>query len=717
MPKIFLKLWPFLFLIVIIFIFFARLFIPHQTIFITPDYGRSDAWHLSIAHKYYLAQELKKNRLPIWNPHIGTGFPTLAEGQTGIFFLPNLILFRFLPFVTAYNLSIITAFLIAAFGTYFFCRSLTLTKLASLYGASVFALGGFFMVHVQHLHLIQTASILPWLFWATNEFLKSRKILFLIYLSLLLSQQIFAGFPQITIYGLFALSIYIVFQTIAKKKKAIKSLSLLILSALFGFVIASIQIAPTFELLKIANRSDNPRSILTQFPYKTKNLLQFFDPYVLGSPKDGTYPHWSPNNWGIYWESIAYVGIIPLSLTITLILLLPFTKMKYKKEIVIFTILLVTSILLSLGASAPLHPLFSIPPFSIFRVPSRFLLITQLSLCILAAIYIDKIAKKHFLYASILIVSTVNLFVIFKNYNPIGSAKDWLTPPQTAQYLESQNPARIYSFGQLQKWNDYFLSNGWQDTGYYYFARNSLDQNANLIFNLSQVLSYESLPTQRSVASISSISSAFKKEGSAYSTSANLVKFLATANVSHVITTENIESPDFQKVFATEVNNNTSFKIYKLVKNPSRLFVTDQIKTANTIPQITKAMQNPDFNPTTQTIMEIDSNLPELKLQNWEAKIVEETPTRIKIGAKIDGNGALVLSDSFYPGWQATVNGRKTTIYPANINSRAIFLENGENQIIFEYKPRSFYYSLPISLISLTFIVFCIFKFLKTRIT
>src|SRR3989344_1380197 len=130
-------LWPAILIPVVIFIFFRQLFFP-LSIFITPDYGRSDVWHFSLANKYYLAGELKQNRLPFWNPKIGTGFPTLAEGQSGIFFIPNLVLFRLFPFAAAYNLTLVFAFITAGVGTYLFCRSLTLTKSASLLAGVTF---------------------------------------------------------------------------------------------------------------------------------------------------------------------------------------------------------------------------------------------------------------------------------------------------------------------------------------------------------------------------------------------------------------------------------------------------------------------------------------------------------------------------------------------------------------------------------------------------
>ena len=165
------KIFPVIFVSTIVILFFYKLFLPDFSIFITPDYGRSDSWHFSIANKYYYSQELKRNRIPIWNPQIGTGFPTLAEGQTAIFFISNLILFRLLPFLYAYNMTLILSFITAAIGTYLFCRSLNLTKLASTFAGLITPLGGFFVFHVQHHNLLQTATLLPLLFWATNEFL------------------------------------------------------------------------------------------------------------------------------------------------------------------------------------------------------------------------------------------------------------------------------------------------------------------------------------------------------------------------------------------------------------------------------------------------------------------------------------------------------------------------------------------------------------------
>lgn len=67
------------------------------------------------------------------------------------------------------------------------------------------------------------------------------------------------------------------------------------------------------------------------------------------------------------------------------------------------------------------------------------------------------------------------------------------------------------------------------------------------------------------------------------------------------------------------------------------------------------------------------------------AIIHEYLPERIRLSAS--GPGYLLLTDAFYPGWTATVNGAPTTLLRANILFRAVRLPEGEHQIEFRYEP------------------------------
>src|SRR3990167_10664911 len=117
--------WDLIFISAIFFCtlwFFFDLFFPVAKLFSTPDFGQSDLWQLNYPAKFALAKALSQNSIPLWNDQIATGFPQLAEGQTGVFNLMNLLIYKFLPFKTAINVGYFFIFLSSATGSYLYAR-------------------------------------------------------------------------------------------------------------------------------------------------------------------------------------------------------------------------------------------------------------------------------------------------------------------------------------------------------------------------------------------------------------------------------------------------------------------------------------------------------------------------------------------------------------------------------------------------------------------
>lgn len=72
------------------------------------------------------------------------------------------------------------------------------------------------------------------------------------------------------------------------------------------------------------------------------------------------------------------------------------------------------------------------------------------------------------------------------------------------------------------------------------------------------------------------------------------------------------------------------------------------------------------------------------------ASVTHEGWNELRLRVRADGPAVVVVSDQFYPGWEATVGGRPTEIRPANLAMRAVAVPDGEHELVFRYRPRIF---------------------------
>jgi hypothetical protein len=72
------------------------------------------------------------------------------------------------------------------------------------------------------------------------------------------------------------------------------------------------------------------------------------------------------------------------------------------------------------------------------------------------------------------------------------------------------------------------------------------------------------------------------------------------------------------------------------------------------------------------------------------ARIVDYQHERVTIDTDAPGRRLLVLSDTWFPGWRATVDGQPASIARANVAFRAVPVPAGRHRVVFEYAPASF---------------------------
>ncbi len=85
--------------------------------------------------------------------------------------------------------------------------------------------------------------------------------------------------------------------------------------------------------------------------------------------------------------------------------------------------------------------------------------------------------------------------------------------------------------------------------------------------------------------------------------------------------------------------------------------------------------------------------------------IVQVDEMQVKLDTVSKTSSFLVLSDIYYPGWKAIVNGKEQPIYQTNYILRGLLLKPGYNQVLFVYRPLLFSIGMLISIIALSCLV------------
>jgi len=120
--------------------------------------------------------------------------------------------------------------------------------------------------------------------------------------------------------------------------------------------------------------------------------------------------------------------------------------------------------------------------------------------------------------------------------------------------------------------------------------------------------------------------------------------------------------------------------------------------------QIIKRMQDPGFDPGRVAYLAAGDGLDTSGDNSAGAdrvEIIEYASERVKLRVATDRAGYVLLADSWYPGWVASMDGRTVAIQRADYIFRAVKLDSGEHTIVFEFRPASFVIGAAISVLSL----------------
>jgi len=658
----------------------------------------------------------KKLQLPLWNPYVLSGSPLLANFQSAAFYPLN-ILFFILPFNLSWTVIIFLGPLLGGLFLYLYLDNLRLSKWASILGAFTFALSGFFVAWMEWGTITQVALWLPLVLLSTDKLILNKKSFKwgLVYILSLLC-AFFAGHLQTFFYlGIVSL-IYFISRWLTSEKSGKVMTVYLMLNTLF-LILISVQLIPALQFIGLSARNIDVGGINAQgwfIPYQ--HLIQFVAPDYFGNP--ATLNYWGTWNYG---ELVGYVGLVPL------ILGLYAMYFRRDKKTLFFGCLLFLSLFFSLPTFLAKLPFTFRIPFLSEAQPTRLLFIVDFALSVLAALGFDyflKTKKKiHIIYplillgiifltliffipkehilviksnlifpALLLVVSSI-LFVsliIFQNKKKMTVLILILLLALTAfdllRFAWKYNPftSRTYLFPQTKTLS--FLAENLGNYRYMTTDSQILPPNFSSVYRLQSVDGYDPLYLQRYgeliIATERNKSDVtppfgFNRIITPHNYQSKIVNLLG---VKYILSLSNLNSPNLRKVF-----QEGQTLVYENLNVIPRVFFVTKIKNAKSQQEAINLLFAESFDPSTMAVTEdADNRLMTLgEVAAGQANITGYSENKVVIETGNDDAGFLVLTDSFYPTWKATIDGKETQIYRTDYSFRGIIVPAGNHKIEF----------------------------------
>jgi hypothetical protein len=686
----------------------------HNKILFTPDFGESDAFHLNISFKYFLAQNLKQGTFPFWTNILEGGYPLFSEGQIGSLFLPNIIFLKLLPFADAYNALLIFSLLCLSVGFFLFLTELKIASYLAFLYSLLFTFSGAISLRWVHLNLIQSFSLTPLLFYFLLKLRKTNKMRYSLLFSLFLSQMIFAGHVQVVFISLFGLCLWYIGILIQEKRFNLSKVMKLFLLIAFGCVLSFSQLLPTYILSQQTSRNiivDYPTA--TSFPLSWSHLISYVIPYALGDPRKGTYPAFS-SFWGIFWENTPYIGI-PF-------FLLLFIGIFYRVKIIVKEKLLWYLggffgffILMALGKNSPLYFFFTFPPFNFFRTPPKYLLMANFFLILSGAMITNvflRYYKKTLFSVIFVVLLTFNIYQLISfafQYHVFVDKNKILSQPTSLSYIKPAS--HIIVLGSMDAWNSVFTKVGWvepKSIQSYLFFLNFLYPNSNLIFHRSvydiNIGTFRlNRPDYLKQYIINSIPKAEKPKKSVF-------QLLHILGIDTIVSSYEIRSDDLHLIKILKFNTYTVF-IYRIPSVNSSFFYIP--KTTQNIVYLEDFKSLLEQGRITIDVAAVE-NSPNEVIQNnsdYTIRTAYDRETRALIQGVFKKDTFVVFRDNYYPEWSVFIDGKKTTMYKTNLVHMGVFVPKGNHTIVLQYENRYFWYGVYISIAAC--IIFLIIYALK----
>ena len=218
-----------------------------------------DIRHYHHAINAALARAWDEGRLPLWNDHSYFGFPMFADPQTAAWYPGTLLVLALGPH-WGYALFLVLHCLLAAVGTLGLMRAHGVAWSAAWASGLMVALSGYFAHEGQHPGLFAILCWIPAWLWTTKALFRRQTAGRVALAATCLATMLFAGTLQVMFGAVILYAFYVLGVTLDARERegwpsAVRGFSFACISQVLGLCLAAVMLVPAVAHLSLTARS------------------------------------------------------------------------------------------------------------------------------------------------------------------------------------------------------------------------------------------------------------------------------------------------------------------------------------------------------------------------------------------------------------------------------------------------------------------------------
>jgi hypothetical protein len=641
----------------------------------------------------FLAEELHRGRFPLWDPFTYCGDPIFANIQAS-FFHPLVLAAAWLSAHTSLDsLPMILEWIVAlqivfaGIATFHLFRDMGAGTPSAFAGAIIFQTGGYFAVQTEHIGAVMAVCWMPLAWLAVLRLCRNPTPRWLAALAIALGMAVLGGFPQATM-AVFQSTAVLSLVLVAHRMSRPRLIAVVAAGCVIGIGLAAVQFIPTSQVTSYSvakYRADwldaggglywqSLVSLVMPDHYHLFNVAQFKGPGDL---------------------SFLYLYGSIAGLALALYSLATFRRGPRNPYASVLAVMLVFGGLWMLGDKTPIwRAIYPLLPTAV-RIgihPEYTFCNFTLPFAGLAALGLNLLPVKDGVRWAVAAVIAVDLFLV-------GSGR----PMNCSSTLEEPG-----------------------------VTREAFDGSSDLLETLRRTVNRDVPPSRIDTmdasinwAECATLTRVPAANGSSPLGPENIVRLQMLALVHPGVRwgwyyqVENPDSPvlDIMNVkyllvspkAAEHLKDRPRYRhiaslpgneLFENLEALPRYFLAAKGRQA-TDDEIERSIREGKVDLRREAFTDRAITIPEARGQ---VRTLHYEPNWLELDVTADGDGFLVMSEAFYPGWRAWIDGRPTEIYRTDLAFRGVMVPSGEHRMRMEFHPPVFDVSRGVSAVALALV-------------